>query len=127
MEEVVISLLAPVPAQRVQRWVEEHVDGLRARALARGVRLGRLARSSPARGGDWLIAVHRDDRAMALEQDVALASILTELATLGLRPHLYVISREPGAPRSRGAHDAGADAMRRQLARQGRPSCRRPA
>jgi hypothetical protein len=107
MEEVVISLLAPVAPQRVQRWVEEQVECLRAHARANGVRLGRLVRSTPAQGGDWLIAVDRDDRAVALEQDVVLAAILTGMATLGLRPYLYVISREPGAGRSRDAHRPG--------------------
>jgi hypothetical protein len=126
MEEVMISLLAPVAPQRVQRWVEEQVDELRAQGRASGVRLGRLARSSPAQGGDWLIAVDREDRAVALEDDVGLALILTDMAILGLRPYLFVISRDPAARRSRDAHSSGADAARRQLARHSRPACRHP-
>jgi hypothetical protein len=126
MEDVVISLLAPVEPQRVQRWVEEVVDGVRAQARASGVRLGRLVRSTPAEGGDWLIDVHREDRSVELEQDVLLATIMTGMALLGLRPYLFVISREPGARRSREAHPSGADARRRQPARHGRPACRRP-
>jgi hypothetical protein len=110
MEEVVISLLAPVAPQRVQRWVEEQVDGLRAHARAGGLRLGRLARSTPAQGGDWLITVDREHRSVALEHDVALASILTGLAIMGLRPCLFVISKDPGARRSRDAHGAGVSA-----------------
>ena len=127
MDEIVISLLAPVAPQRVQRWVEEQVDGLRAQAGAGGVRLGRLVRSSPSQGGDWLIAVEREDRDGALEDDIALATILTDMAILGLRPRLFVISREPGARRSRDVHSAGAGAARRQPARHTRQTCRRPA
>ncbi len=125
MEEVVISLLAPVEPRRVQHWVEAEVDRLRARGRAGGVRLGRLVASSPAQDGDWLIAVDREDRSMALKDDVALASILTDMAILGLRPRLFVVCRQPGARRSRDAHDAGAAAERRQPARHGRPACRR--
>jgi hypothetical protein len=127
MDEVVISLLAPVASQRVQRWVEEQVDGLRAQGRASGLRLGRLAASSPAQGGDWLIAVDRVDRDVALEDDIALALILTDMARLGLRPQLFVISREPGTRRSRDAHSARDDAPRRQLLRHTRQTCRRPA
>ncbi len=126
MEQIVISLLAPVTAKRIQRWVEEQVDGLRAQGQASGIRLGRLTPSRPSQGGDWLIEVDRQDRDMALEDDVALAAILTELAAMGLRPHLFVISRELGARRTRDAHSAGAGtgAARRQLARHTRPACR---
>ena len=126
MDDIVISLLAPVSPRRIQRWVEEQVDGLRAQASAGGVRLGRLVPSSPSRGGDWLIAVDRGDRDDALEDDIALAMILTDMAILGLRPRLFVIAREPGARRSRDAHGSAAGA-RRQPARHTRPTCRRPA
>lgn len=127
MDEIVISLLAPVAPQRIQRWVEEQVDELRAQASASGVRLGRVVPSSPSQGGDWLIAVEREDRDGALEDDIALAMILTDMAILGLRPRLFVIAREPGARRSRDVHSAGAGTARRQLARHERPACRRPA
>ena len=127
MDEIVISLLAPVAPQRVHRWVEEQVDGLRAQASGGGVRLGRLVPSSPSQGGDWLIAVDREDRDGALEDDIVLAMILTDMAILGLRPRLFVIAREPGARRSRDVHGAGAGAARRQLARHTRQACRRPA
>lgn len=127
MEEVVISLLAPVAVRPVQRWVEEHVDELRARGRADGVRLGRLVRSTPIQGGDWLIIVDRDNRDVALEEDLALGLILTDLAVLGLRPHLFVITREPGARRSRDTHRPGADGSRRPLARPTRAASRRPA
>ena len=125
MDTVVISLLAPVAPGRIERWVEQQVDELRAQAQANGVRLGRLTRSTPARGGDWLIKVDREDRAAALEDDLALGLILTDMAVLGLRPELLVISGERSGRRSRDVHRAGADG-RRQPARQGRPGCRRP-
>ena len=127
MDEIVISLLAPVAAHRIQRWVEEQVDELRAQASASGVRLGRLVPSSPSQGGDWLIAVAREERDGPLEDDVALAMILTDMAMLGLRPRLFVVAREPAARRSRDPHSSGAGAARRQLARHARPACRRPA
>ena len=127
MDEIVISLLAPVAPQRIQRWVEEQVDELRAQGSGSGVRLGRLVPSFPSQGGDWLIAVEREDRDGPLEDDFALAMILTDMAILGLRPRLFVISREPGARRSRDMHSAGAGTARRQLVRHARPACRRPA
>lgn len=127
MEEVVISLLAPVAAPPVQRWVQEQVDELRAQGRADGMRLGRLVRSTPIQGGDWLITVDREDRDVALEEDLALGLILSDLAALGLRPCLFVIDREPGPRRSREFHRAGADAARRPLVRPTRAALRRPA
>lgn len=126
MEEVIISLLAPVARKRMQRWVEEQVDGLRAQGQASGVRLGRLVTASPSQGGDWLIEVDREDRDVALEDDLALGLILTDMAALGLRPYLFVIARDPGARRSRDAHHhgVGAGGARRQLAPHVRPACR---
>ena len=125
MDKVVISLLAPVTPRTIERWVEEHVDELRAQGRGNGVRLGRLVASSPAQGGDWLIEVDRDDRDVALEDDLALALILTDMAVLGLRPQLFVVSGERGPRRSRDAHRSAAG--RRQPARHSRPACRRPA
>ncbi len=98
MDQVVISLLAPVSDERPEGWIDEQVDRLRDEALARGVRLGPLEPCTPARGGDWLIAVDRvlhDD--VPLEKDITLAGIVTALGWLGLRPHLLVIS-EPLPP-----------------------------
>lgn len=127
MEAVIISLLAPVARRRMQRWVEAQVDGLRAQGQGSGIRLGRLVAASPSQGGDWLIEVERDGRDVALEDDIALSLILTELAAIGLRPRLFVVTREPGAQRTRDAHSAGAaaGAARRQLGRHARPACRR--
>lgn len=125
MEDVVISLLAPAPPpRRDTRWVEEHVDRLRAQARSLGVQLGRLTPSRPSQGGDWLIKVERDDCDIALEHDITLALILTDLASLGLRPCLFVITRERGTPRSREAHRSPTDAPRRQPIRHTRPACR---
>ena len=126
METVVISLLAPVTPSSMERWVEAQVDELRAQGRASGVRLGRLARSTPAQGGDWLIEVDREGRAGPLQGDLALASILTDMAALGLRPQLFVVSGERRGGRSRDAHRPGADG-RRQPARHSRPGCRRAA
>jgi hypothetical protein len=98
MDQVVISLLAPACDEDPECWIEQQVDRLRNEALARGVRLGPLERSTPSRGGDWLIAVDRvlhDD--MPLEKDITLAGVVTALGWLGLRPHLLVIS-EPLPP-----------------------------
>lgn len=126
MDTVVISLLAPVTPSHIERWVEKEVDELRAQGRASGVRLGPLTRSTPARGGDWLIAVDREDRSAALQDDLALGLILTDMAVLGLRPQLFVLSGERRGRRSRDVHRSGADG-RRQPARHSRPSCRRPA
>ena len=125
MDTVVISLLAPVTPSTIERWVEQQVDELRAQGRSCGVGLGRLVASSPAQGGDWLIEVDREDRDVALEDDLALALILTDMAVLGLRPQLLVVSSERGARRSRDVHRSGAG--RRQPARHSRPACRRPA
>lgn len=125
MEDVVISLLAPAPPARCDaRWVEEHVDRLRAQARRLGVQLGRLTPSRPSQGGDWLIKVERDDPDTALEHDITLALIMSDLGRLGLRPCLFVITRERGARRSRDAHRARTDAPRRQPVRHTRPTCR---
>lgn len=125
MEDVVISLLAPVPPpRRKARWVEEQVDRLRAQARSLGVQLGRLTPSRPSQGGDWIIKVERDHRDKPLEQDITLALILTDLARLGLRPCLFVITRERGTRRSRDAHRSRTDASRRQPVRHTRPTCR---
>lgn len=97
MDQIVISLLSPVPEGHLDDWVVEEVDRLRGEGLAIGVRLGPLRRSTPAEGGDWLIELHRHVDDVPLEEDVALASILTELAILSLRPCLFVISA-PLAP-----------------------------
>ncbi len=74
MDQVVISLLAPVSDKNPESWIEEQVDKLRDEALTRGVRLGPLERSTSSRGGDWLISVDRvlhDD--MPLEKDITVA------------------------------------------------------
>ena len=126
METVVIALLAPVTPSSLERWVEKQVDELRAQGRANGVLLGPLTRSTPAQGGDWLIKVDREDRAAALQDDLALGSILTEMAVLGLRPQLFVIAGERRGGRSRDVHRSGADG-RRHPPRHTRPDCRRAA
>ena len=126
METVVIALLAPVTPSSMQRWVESQVDELRAQGRANGVLLGPLTPSTPDKGGDWLIKVDREDRSAALQDDLALGLILTDMAILGLRPQLFVISGERRGGRSRDVHRSGADG-RRQPARHSRPSCRRAA
>jgi hypothetical protein len=98
MDEVVISLLEPLAIEKTERWVEEEVDRLRELARPRGIRLGPLERSTPAQGGDWLIPVDRLVEDIPLEKDVVLAGIVIEMAWLGLRPHLLVISQEPVHP-----------------------------
>ena len=126
MEDVVISLLAPrgAPPRSNAPWVEEQVERLRARARGLGVQLGRLTPSRPSQGGDWLIKVDRDDRDKPLENDIVLALIVRDMERLGLRPCVFVITRERGAPRSRDAHTLRADAARRQPVRHTRPTCR---
>ena len=126
METVVIALLAPVTPSSMERWVERQVDELRVQGQANGVMIGPLARSTPAQGGDWLIKVDREDRSAALQDDLALGLILTDLAVLGLRPQLFVISGERRGGRSRDVHRSGADG-RRPSARHTRPDCRRAA
>lgn len=125
MDQVVISLLSPdVPPRQIEPWVDKHVGRLRELGRGGGVELGRLERSSPIRGGHWLIDVRRDDRDIALEEDVVLAMIVTDMEALGLRPQVFVISREPAARRSRDGHGTRVVAARQQPARQSRPDCR---
>lgn len=105
MDETIISLLAPVSRERIERWVEGQVDRLRTEASSTGVRLGPLSSGGPGQGGDWLVEVDLRDRDVPLEDDVALGSVLTEMALLGLRPQLSVRTiddqpaiRDPHAP-----------------------------
>ena len=94
MADVTIALRAPVEAKTMERWVEERVDGLRAAAWSSGVRLGDLFRAWRAQDADWLIEVDLRDRAVELEDDLVLGSVLMEMALLGLRPELLVSSHE---------------------------------
>ncbi len=88
MAEVTISLRAPVAAKTIERWVDEQVAGLRDAAWSSGVRLGDLSRAWQAQDADWLIEVDLRDRAVALEDDLVLGSVLMEMALLGLHPEL---------------------------------------
>ena len=113
MDQVVISLLSPdVPPRQIEPWVAKHVDRLRELGRDGGLDLGRLERSSPIRGGHWLIDVRRDDRDVVPEQDVVLAMIVTDMEALGLRPQVFVVARDPGGRRSRDAHGPRAVATR---------------
>ena len=96
--EVMISLRAPVSREKIARWVEEQVDRLRGEARATGVRLGRLTVASPPQRGDWLVEVDVRDQNVRLEDNMALASVLTDMELLGLRPQLLVTSTGEGAP-----------------------------
>ncbi len=96
MDDVLIALRAPVTPARIDRWVREEVDRLRAEAGPTGVHLGELVRATPERGGDWLIRVELADRTVVLEEHLALACVLTDMERLGLRPALYVASRSSG-------------------------------
>ncbi len=93
MSEVIIALRAPVAAKTIERWVEEQVAGLRDAAWSSGVRLGDLFRAWQAQDADWLIEVDLRDRAVELEDDLVLGSILMEIALLGLRPELLLSSQ----------------------------------
>ena len=97
-KQAMIALRAPVSADKMAGWVKEEVDRMRGRAVALDVWLGPLARPQPAQGGDWVIEVDLEDRDMAPEDDVALASILLDLELLGLRPQLMIAA--PLFPRS---------------------------
>ena len=110
MDQVTISLQAPVSPGPMQSWVQEQVDRLRLDGLGGGILLGRLVRAGSGQAGDWLVAVGMRARAEPLEADTALARILAELHRLGLRPALLVASgraaapvraRRPSHPRSR--------------------------
>ena len=99
MGEVRIALRAPVSAKAIESWVEDQVDRLRDAAWSSGVRLGPLWPGWRARGPDWLIEVDLRDRNMALDDDVALASVLVDMELLGLRPQLLVSPlRESSGP-----------------------------
>lgn len=95
MDDVVISLLAPVARQAIDGWVEEQVARLRVEAQPRGVQLGRLVRSRPSQGGDWLVHVDLEPRDVPPQEHLALACVLTDMERLGLRPALFLISARP--------------------------------
>ena len=90
MGEVMIALRAPVAVKTVESWVEQRVERLREAAWSSGVRLGRLWPAWQAQGADWLIEVDIRDRAVRPEEDLALDSVVREMALLGLRPQLLV-------------------------------------
>ena len=90
MPQVMIGLRAPVSADKIEGWVREELDRLRARAVALDVWLGPLSRPRPAQGGDWVIEVDVEDRDVRPEDDQALGSILLDMELLGLRPQLLV-------------------------------------
>jgi hypothetical protein len=112
MDTVMISLLAPkkVSPQRIDPWVAEQVYRLRSRWLISGVGFGELRRSSPSKGGHWLIDLDLRARSGPLERDVALAGIIVDLARLGLRPQLFVLT--PGRRHERRPR-AGASGFER--------------
>ncbi len=109
MEKVIIALEAPVSPDKIERWVQDQVDRLRGGACAVGVRLGRLVPARGAWDADWLLEVERE-RGGRPEDDIALASVLTDMELLGLRPHLLVCSLpdEPELAPAHGGNDAGA-------------------
>ena len=109
MTDVTIALRAPVAARTIEGWVEERVAALRDAAWSKGVRLGELSRAWQAQDADWLLEVDLRDRAVALEDDLVLGSILTEMALLGLRPELLMSSDQQGSTPSQVAA-AGAKA-----------------
>jgi hypothetical protein len=86
-----------VAAKTIERWVDERVAGLRGAAWSSGVRLGDLCRAWQAQDADWLIEVDLRDRAVALEDDLVLGSVLIEMALLGLRPELLSSSQQESA------------------------------
>jgi hypothetical protein len=113
MYEVTIALHAPVAAKTMEHWVEERVAGLRDAAWGSGVRLGDLSPTWQAQDADWLIEVDLRDRAVALEDDLVLGSILMEMALLGLRPQLLLSrQRESSGPGHVPAPTAQAPARR---------------
>ena len=92
MNQVMISLTAPVSTGKIEPWVNEQLERLRREANARGIRVGRLAPVCLPHGADWLVGVDRADRDVRLEDDAALNLVMTDLALLGLRPQLLVAS-----------------------------------
>lgn len=109
MADVTIGLRAPVAARTIEGWVEERVAALRDAAWSRGVRLGDLSRAWQAQDADWLIEVDLRDRAVALEDDLVLGSMLMEMSLLGLRPELQLSSEREGSTASQAAA-AGTEA-----------------
>ncbi len=89
MNQVMISLAAPVSTDKVEPWVKEQLERLRGEATASGVRLGPLAPACLPHEADWLVGVGREDRDVRLD-DAALNLVMTDLALLGLRPQLLV-------------------------------------
>jgi hypothetical protein len=94
MDQVMISLLAPtnVSPERIDAWVDEQVYRLRSRWRISGIGIGELRRSSPSKGGHWLIDLDLCARTGPLEQDVAVAGIIIDFERLGLRPQLFVLA-----------------------------------
>jgi len=126
MDDVTISLLAPAPRAGVDGWIEPQVERIRFNADRMGVGLGRLVRSRPAQGGDWLIAVDRRDREGPVEDDVALAGIVLAFERLGLRPAVFVSTGRRAVAHSRRPSPTGPPSTPRDRprARRTRPSSR---
>lgn len=97
MADVTIALRAPVAAGTIEGWVEERVAGLRDAAWSSGVRLGDLFRAWQAQDADWLVEVDLRDRAVALDDDLVLGSVLMQMALLGLRPELLLSCAREGS------------------------------
>src|SRR5918998_2070547 len=95
MGDITIALRAPVAGKRIERWVEQHVESLRAGAWSSGVRLGRLWPAWRSQGPDWLLDVDLRDRQVAPENDPVLDSVLMEMKLLGLRPRIVEGPSEP--------------------------------
>ena len=92
MNQVMITLTAPVSTDKIEPWVKEQLDRLRDEATASSIRLGPLAPACLPHGADWLLGVDRADQRVRLEDDAALNLVMTDLALLGLRPQLLVAS-----------------------------------
>jgi hypothetical protein len=92
VDEVTISLVAPVSISKIERWVKGQIDRLRDQASPCEVRLGHLSPAPQGHDADWLVEVDLRARTVPLEEDIALASILLDLQLLGLQPKLLVPS-----------------------------------
>lgn len=112
MGEVTIALRAPVAAKTVESWVEQQVERLRDAAWSSGVRLGRLWPAWRGEAADWLLELDLRDREVAPEEDLALDSVLREMALLGLRPQVLVSLPQETVPAHFGAPVASAPVPR---------------
>lgn len=95
MDQLLVSIRAPVSGAQARRWVSGQVDLLREKARADGIDVGPLWPAWRAQAEDWLVEIDPGVRDVPLDEDIALASLLLDMQVLGLRPELLSTESAP--------------------------------